>query len=167
MKSIMMYNKLRNNVCVLIIEVLVCLATLSDCCFSSLASQEETLGHVPITCYKCKGNANDSSCADPIMERKNGLQMDKVLCDYGMCLKWTYMSKGELIMERTCSSSDNIEFRLNFYEVCISEKSPAVGNLCMCGTNLCNGGRTINPRTIELSFLVMGLLFYNSALISQ
>ena len=50
----------------------------------------------PITCYRCKGDAVNSSCADPI-DVDNKVDVKQKECDRGICLKWTKYEGCELV----------------------------------------------------------------------
>ncbi|RUS81328.1 hypothetical protein EGW08_010895 [Elysia chlorotica] len=101
-----------------------------------------------IQCYKCKGEASNSSCADPVDTEKIGQKK----CNRGICLKWTKYEGNILQIYRSCSS--DLNFQLTMIDgVCRTERN-GNGWLCMCGKRLCNGGPP-RPRGVEL--LVSGL----------
>ena len=43
----------------------------------------------PIKCYYCFGEADNSSCADPVNPRKDKGSLEVIECEHGICLKWT------------------------------------------------------------------------------
>ncbi|KAK7492726.1 hypothetical protein BaRGS_00016031, partial [Batillaria attramentaria] len=89
----------------------------------------------PITCYMCRGRADNSTCADPVDPRDNPHLVERE-CINGACLKWTKYENGILQMIRTCSA--DLNFHLTMIDgVCRTERN-GNGFLCMCGKHLCN-----------------------------
>ncbi|KAK3745878.1 hypothetical protein RRG08_015605 [Elysia crispata] len=86
----------------------------------------------PIMCYKCDGEAMNSSCADPVEVDT----IDQKKCNRGICLKWTKYVGTVLQIYRSCSS--DLNFQLTMIDgVCRTERN-GNGWLCMCGKHLCN-----------------------------
>ncbi|KAK3105687.1 hypothetical protein FSP39_003433, partial [Pinctada imbricata] len=111
----------------------------------------------PIECYTCIGDANNSSCADPVNIRRFPLESRE--CIHGVCLKWTHYINGKLYIERTCSALLEMNIML-VHDVCRTE-SFGNGYLCMCGRHLCNGGNSNHKSLVNLltftSILIMCL----------
>lgn len=116
----------------------------------------------PIKCYYCFGEADNSSCADPVNPRKDKGSLEVIECEHGICLKWTSYWHNKLYMRRTCSARLT-SFKIMMIDgVCRSERT-GNGYLCMCGKHLCNSARNLQPYYSVYTALFF-LIFYSKQL---
>lgn len=117
----------------------------------------------PIKCYYCFGDADNSSCADPVNPRKEkGKTLEVIECEHGVCLKWTHYWNNKLYMRRTCSARMS-HFKIMMIDgVCRSERT-GNGYLCMCGKHLCNGARKFQSH-ISIYAAIFAIVIFSKQL---